>query len=560
MHAIRWFPARSRALLVLPLLLAASAAAWAVPPGCTSSVGSGDDCVHPTLAAALLAAAFSGSPSTVCLTNSQANVDFDLVNFDQAGVGLTLRGGYASCSASSATGYTLLSGDGVDPAFDISAGAGEASIVRFERVAILSAAPAIRAGSGAEVTVVNSILEDSIRGIEARAGARVTLDALTQVAGNSHPTTGAGILCEDAQVDLAALVSENIVSSSSANNRGGGIWAEGCVLNLLEGAWIEGNRAPTGAGMYLFDTFVRGGGTGPLGVRVSDNQTNAPPGAGGSGAAITAGGTTDLLLGNARVDGNVGQDSIINVLAGARVQIERFNFETCAAPPRCATLSGNDAPTIVRVSGSANLGTFRMMQGFVEDNLGPVGETALFAGPSEGARIELDGLQVHGNRVQAIFDMRGGGQVTGGFLSVARNGPDLASPDVDLVLGGSPSRADLYSSILQDHGGFTDTITTLDCVIAESLASVTATRSIVSSDPGFVDAAGGDLHLRADSIAIDYCDTSAYTPLDSDFDLDARGLNHPRADGFGRFDLGADERKPDPPPAGEDIFKDGFES
>jgi hypothetical protein len=536
--------------LASPMLLAA-------PPGCTQSVGSGADCDHSNLASALLAAAFSTAPSTLCLSGSFSNVDFDLVNFDQGGTGLTVRGGYASCSSNSASGYSVLTGDGADPAFDIRAGAGRASLVRLERVSILSAAPAVRAGAGARVTLVNSILERNVRGIEATAGAVVSLDSQSEVVDNTHPTDGAGILCEGSRVDIAGVVAGNALSSSSANNRGGGLKATDCGVNLLEGGWFAGNRAPSGAGLWLFNSIVRGGGTGALGVRIVDNQSNGPVGSPGSGAAIVAAGGADVLLANTRIEGNAGP-SILVLTSGARVQLERFNFETCAVPPRCATLSDNDATALVRVQSDS---TFRMMQGFVEGNRGAgTGvNPSLFEASATSARVELDGIQIHGNRVDAIFDVRGGGESRAGFLSVARNGPNLSSPSVTMVLGGGPGSVSLFSSILQDQGGFIGTLTALDCVIGNTLVGATATRSITSNDPGFVNAVGGDLHLRPDSIAIDYCDSSAYAPLDTDFDLDARGQDDPRNDRFGRFDIGADERPPGSPPPDGPIFSDGFE-
>lgn len=550
---------RSRLLTaVLVVHLAVhSLAVSAAPPGCTHSVGSGADCDHGNLASALLAAAFSSAPSTVCLTGSHSNVDFDLVNFDQGGSGLTIRGGYASCSASMASGFSVLTGDGSDPAFDIRANAGRQSLVRLERIAVLSAAPAVRAGAGARVDLINSILERNVRGIEAVAGAVVSTDALTEIVDNTHPTDGAGIFCENARVDVAGLVSGNAVTSGSGSvHRGGGFQGNNCALNLLEGAWFAENRARSGAAISLFNSIVRGGGTGPVGVRIIDNVAVPTLGQRPGSAAIGAGSGSDVLLGNVRIEGNSGS-SIVSV-TNSRVQLERFNFETCAEPPRCATISGNEAIATVAVGDG---GTFRMMQGYIEGNLG-VGSSdfhSLFEGGDATAQIELDGIQIHGNRVDAIFDTRVEGQVRGGFLSVARNGPDPLSPDVRIVLASIRGSVALNTSILQDHRSFAGTPTTLDCVIAQTLGGVTATRSITSTDPGFVDAVGGDLHLRVDSIAIDYCDTSVYAPLDTDFDLDPRGQEDPRVNRFGRFDAGADERPPGSPPPDGPIFSNGFE-
>lgn len=81
----------------------------------------------------------------------------------------------------------------------------------------------------------------------------------------------------------------------------------------------------------------------------------------------------------------------------------------------------------------------------------------------------------------------------------------------------------------------------------------------VETDPAqlWSSAVTGDPHLGAGAATVDYCDTTAYTPVDRDIDSAVRGVDDPGVTNiFGSYDLGADERLPGPAP--DAIFQSGF--
>ena len=86
---------------------------------------------------------------------------------------------------------------------------------------------------------------------------------------------------------------------------------------------------------------------------------------------------------------------------------------------------------------------------------------------------------------------------------------------------------------------------------AQGLA--TNEQSMIGVDPGIAQDSMGVWRLRPDSPLIDSCDAAAFVRVDSDYELDGRGYDHPlRPNVLGAYDRGADELRP--------LFADGFES
>ena len=103
------------------------------------------------------------------------------------------------------------------------------------------------------------------------------------------------------------------------------------------------------------------------------------------------------------------------------------------------------------------------------------------------------------------------------------------------------------------NSAFTD-----DCVVGSfsnsSSAYGTYTRKLVTSTPGFVDAAAGDYRLQGSSALNDYCDASAYSASYRDILLTPRCKDDPgKSNTYGTCDVGAYEYDFD------HIFGNGFE-
>ena len=182
----------------------------------------------------------------------------------------------------------------------------------------------------------------------------------------------------------------------------------------------------------------------------------------------------------------------------------------------------------------------------------------------------MEGVQVFDNKVRWPFSADRA-EMTLGHLTVAGNywvnslGNTLDANGAR-TSGSFQPAINIFSSIWADHVAFDVAAGSIraDCLMAETNDGLTShSRSQFGvTDPGFVDKDNGDLHLRTDSPALDYCDNVNFNSIDADYDIDARGIDLPTvANLHGPFDLGADEATmgPPPPPSGP-IFSDGFES
>lgn len=521
------------------------------------------DCEATTLAGALALAQATAANDEIRLTRSlvYSGVEVNLLNWDPAVSGhLTIRGGYDDCLDTTASGRTTLTGDGSGTL----AGAVETGAVaqRFELTLRDLELTGSGGGAGAlgnvRLLLQGALIQGNGRGVTAALGAEVEIGAGTILQGNVNVGTwGGGAYCSEpgTRLIVAGEIRENEVSGY-----GGGVLAiEGCVVELRAGAAIEHNLAEYGGGLALADgAWAEGGGAGTAAVRIAHNSAS------GVGGGIVLGGPAPRsLLGNVQIESNSAPIAGGVYVAGAvRLQLERFNFEPCANPSHCVTLSHNRTTAADSGLGSAALvsggGELLFSQGYIEGNGGDGLDDAVLAAV-QGGTILLDGVQIWNNETDALFVAANESQIVAGFVSAAGNSYfDEVSGTLRDSAGAraSESSIELYTSILTDHGPFeTEYGGTIvgDCLMVDTEEGIVTEATMVGVDPRFRDAAAGDLHLRPDSPAIDSCDTKVYAPLDIDFDLDARGYDTAtRPNLIGPFDRGADESPL--------LFADGFES
>lgn len=529
-------------------------------------VGAGSGCEAGTLAAALLGAAFSAEDDVIRLsrTVSYSNIAQELTNWDSAGSGaLTIIGGWDSCTDTTPSGRTLVDGNGTDPVFEVIANSGRQSDVMLANLEIVGGGRGVMAhGFGtANVNLENvSIHSNSGSGLRATTGAQVHIDLNSSISSNgSGSTFGGGIHCSDpgTDVSLAGVVYDNEASSS-----GGGVYAElGCQVHLQDGALIHFNQAAFGGGFYVQSgAEVDGGGTGPYGVIVRDNTATT------QGGGFWVNGTnSSVFLANTKVEDNTAGSlgGGVSVTNNGSFHLERFNWEQCVDPPRCATISDNSLTagflgSAVHVSTG---GQFTMYQGFIEGNTGQDEAGFVLLAEDGGSDMLLEGVQLWDNRTVSMFEAHDGATILVAFVTAAGN---------DYLFNGGPTRLDsrggqasggaaihLRSSILVDQRPFvanTGTITG-DCLLLDTADGLTSFggTDLTGADPLFVSPATGKLRLGPGSPAVDACDATQYPPIDADYDVDPRGWDDPsKPNSFGPYDLGADEARP--------LFMDGFES
>lgn len=249
-----------------------------------------------------------------------------------------------------------------------------------------------------------------------------------------------------------------------------------------------------------------------------------------------------------------GQGGAAFVANQATLLIERSSAP-CAAGYRCSLLDTNQSLT-----GALNLGGTLKVQSGSKATIRQTmitgamafhgGGVALVEG--SGSEIRFEGVMFTQNSSPPLVWARNGGKADLRYVSVAENN-----------LGGG-----LGGFVKSDEGG---DVTLLSSVVIESpgeyvfgFASIPGAAFVdclLTHDTTLIDdtiwyAAGpsaGDLRLRWASAAIDHCDDYYAEPVDTDIELQARGVDVPSApDALGYNDLGADEWHP--------IFVDGFGS
>lgn len=519
-------------------------------------------CGATSIPAALDLASATTADDEIRLTRTLAytGVQIQILEWDSDNTGdLVISGGWDDCLDGVPQGRTTLTGTGAGFLLGVmgTTGAPQALEVTLRDLELTGGVTGIGSIGETRLLVEGSRIHGNERGGIAAGGGRLEIDAATVVEENANDSLGGGLACFEAG---SRLVVAGTVRANAAENAGGGIGAlDGCVVELRAGATIEHNSAERGGGMALGDgAWAEGGGAGVLPVRIAHNIATLV-----GGGIYLVGPAPRSLLGNVQIDSNSAEAGAgVYVAADVVLQLERFNFESCANPDRCTTLSRNRT-TAAGGLGSAALvsdgAELRMMQGFIEENGGD-GEASLLLAAYGTAAIVLEGVQIWGNDTESIFSAVNGGNILAGFVTAAANRywDEVSESFVDSA-GASAVNAssiEIYTSILTDHEPFEATAGSTivgDCLMVETEEGIEAEVSMVGVDPRFRNAAAGDLHLRFDSPAIDSCDTEVYTPLDIDFDLDPRGSDSPtRPNVLGPFDRGADESPL--------LFASGFEA
>lgn len=551
----------------------------------TFFVGSGTGCT--TLASAILGAAISPGGDTILIAENLTWTGATALALENEAP-VTIRGA-ASCSDGTAVrrDITMINGDlfefidtfatlrdlrlisdtgGGRP---LTAEGGDSTIILEADTFLIGG----KANSGG-----NAHLSD---------GASLVTLAGAVITGGEALFNGGGIYCSGA--GTAGIGVGSRVVENEAEFDGGGVYAtSGCTVNVLAGGPVPASPGEhygvvdnvagfNGGGIYATSGAtlnVVGTSSTPASIRLNLADFN------GGGIYLTDSGTVGNLL-SSEVVGNIGsrRGGGVYVTSGAELLMER-DLAECARGIECSLLESN---TTLALSGETTLGgaiavtgggSARIRQSYVTDNSANNGAAvALVEGTDSFLLLEGDVFYDNLRRGSHIL-ARNGGHAVVAFSSAW--GSSTSGFGMYFMQAGDNGTTDLYSSVVvegngQDPtGGGTDKVFgppgsgaagIADCVIAHETGTMPSGGGAltVETDPAtlWLDPASGDPHLRADSPAIDYCDTALYTPVDDDIDGEARGADAPVADLFGPYDLGADEWYPG---SSSEIFADGFES
>lgn len=428
---------------------------------------------------------------------------------------------------------------------------------------------AIYLEDGARLTTLEGPIVNVFRDNTAERGGAIYLTDASMTLDHAEihanqASRGGGIYAQvAAEVTLGGSVA---IFDNLATRQGGGIAANTVsLITLRDGVTIRDNRATdNGGGVYLASSAdLSGAADGSRGIEITGNVA-----AYGGGLYLTGDGTSAILQ-NVHVRGNEARfaGGGAAVRFSAFLRMNRGADILCANPPRCSVLSenvltdganGGDGSALFVDTGA----DAQLYQTYIERNRHQIHAAAsrVVQARDDGTGLRLEGIQLWANDATALIGADDGAEVEAGFLTAARNAWSLDENTELPVFGAMTSGGGsltLASSILVDTRGYDGTLVS-ECLIVDDDSGLTPNPTIaVGVDPRLVDPGIGDLHLRGDSPAIDYCDTTVLAPEDPlDLDLEARGVDHPEFPSIlGLYDLGMDETLESPP-----IFADGFES
>lgn len=284
-----------------------------------------------------------------------------------------------------------------------------------------------------------------------------------------------------------------------ASNGGGGIYVDGTTAAssvCADGYGIERNSALNGAAIF--------GSSSTVDLRAAAMQCNAAA-ALPARAACPAGRVCNTIDGNETAGGDV-ISLVQSGLAAERVEIR-----------------GNSGSSLLHV----NSGTATLTNCLVAGNTGAQTLIAALA----GAELGVLGCTFASN----------------GFSNAAFFSSGDFSLHQSIVWQPEMTTLDAASDLA--HVSAVDLIVTDDdsfygLSFAESL-------NVSDRDPGFVDAAGGDFHLRPESLAVDNASSGPGTDIEGN----PRPVNLLHQNGLGLYDLGPYELQD----KGEVIFSDGMD-
>jgi hypothetical protein len=517
----------------------------------TFRVGAGLPCDHSDIQDAVNEAALSAGPHFILIANNQIYLDQEIVvgYFSGSEIQLTLVGGFADCldPLGSAAAPTIIDGSLAEPTLHIEA----ASNVLIARLDIK--------GSGQFGVQVDSMAQAAFEQVRIRnnAGGLLVTGGTAEVYAsliysNVNPGLGGGISCSNSTLRLADVE----IFDNSANYGGGASLRSGCNASFGNTVTVRNNLAVfNGGGLELIDSSVgdlgRGAGTATGSTVIRDNQALW------DGGGLALDGFSAYNVANTRVTNNTahGQGGGAYVEGASILRLARS--ATCKTKP-CTEISGNRLTTelfgsAVHATGNSEVYLFG---GRMESNRNTAGTAYPFY--TTGSFAWLEGVEIWGNTGPAVF-LADVSDLTLAFISAARNFTSTGANALLVASGGSSTA--IHSSAFQDIAGFLALVSgtiTGHCIYSNSLTGLTSGAEAGVGDPQFLDPAAGDLRLRPTSPAVDFCDTSFYSPLFPDVHGEPRGYDHEdNTNGLpgiptGTYDLGADEVWW--------FFADGFES
>ena len=594
-------------LYPLACLIALPGNAWAA----IFTVGTGAGCSHGTIQSALNAAAASPGADTVRLTRSLTyQPEANSINDSQ---NLNLVGGFATCTQAATDSIkTVVSGAGgaAEPVLRINAGTGV--VIKLRHLSI-SGGDEDGGGAGGGIYFqgdgVLEVIESTITNNSAAYGggiyalgtgtnAELIISEGNIISANTARYSGGGISI-GGPIEMTMIAPNSIIAFNEALGQaagtgyGGGLQVSGRAIAYIGTSGVGGlgaiysNEAINGGGISINSGAADGADA--LVYLFTTNPTQ-PVAVRGNYASNTGGGiylqsyagfltaAYGLLCAwdfriedNAARDGSaiyLNSDSFLDVYQGSRVELNdpsctRPGAVRCASGTPCNTISGNDA--VETGGGFSNGATLRLL---TDTSL--IGNRFEMRGNRGGDGMRIDGFVAFvrlrdcllaGNQYsRQLLRTEGDSLADIAGCTIARN--IINSTDVLQIATSLTMRdtiIDQPGNLTLAYSGSTSQLN-VENVLASDITTLPSDPSIISGDPSFVNAANGDFHVCADSLATDFAEPVVGD--DRDLDNQPRDQDLPGVPNlFGVRDLGAYEL-----PAGatgcgaaDAIFRNGFE-
>ncbi|MFO7763696.1 MAG: hypothetical protein R6V61_08205 [Wenzhouxiangellaceae bacterium] len=411
---------------------------------------------------------------------------------------------------------------------------------------------------------------------------------------NNIAVEGGGLACVGPQdtpgVNQPLLVIDTGLVWLNEARRGGGVYSNNCTVISHAGGLLQGivnNEASSGSGA---DTGQGGGifaeqhsGIGLFGAPgfFGEGDPDSPALLADNNAASIGGGA--LIRGDSSMtasDAVIESNSAGNNGGGIHVTessftMERVNGTTCRED-RCSRLRGNSAQTgggisIVNPNDGTTRGASGTASSVVITQTFVSGNRAIGSGSNDddgaGAAVfildgsaYLEGNVMFENSGDNLIRQQPNTSLTLAWSTAADNASNGGALLLARGAASGDTRTRLLSSIVQNPDGDIMALDAssgtgfdfvADCLVANELTSMPGVSgSIAESDPGFLDPAADDYHLRHDAPAVDLCSDSNVS-VEPDMDDQDRGFAV--TDPAAPFDAGADESQ-------GVIFANGFET
>lgn len=560
----------------------------------TYSVGSGAGCTHATIQAAIDTAASSAGTDTIHLTNGS----FAQQALGISSQGVSIVGGFDTCTTPVATGVTEINGAG-GAANSVITITGNSSPVTLARLKITG---------GDETT------DGDGGGIDVSGPSVVTLTDV-EISGNTAQDGGGIAIRNAASVTLGPNVT---IVNNTATGSGGGISVDFATLKAeADGILIAFNHAPNGYGGGLYVSYSRNvdiGSPGGLGlpviyfndaeygggiavragtlsalpalVRLYSTDPTRPVRISANSASKTGGGvylrpyfnvdlnnaTSTLCASDFRIDDNdavqgsaIYADSDYSLANDLRSTEVFLNAPTscagiaarppsarsCIGQPDCNLIDNNYASGDATPANGAtillqNAGYLDARNLTLRDNVGGHAFRA-FGDADDGtgrrAAVLLRGCAIFDN-MYSLEALRFEGDRVSSLLEQCTVAGNTVGGAALIRFGGASETAlTLSRSILWQpgtplRGGTMPGALSVNGIVASALTTLPGATDAIVADPRFV--GNGDYRLRAASPAVDFATGPAGT------DLDGRPRNRdldPKPNFLGTTDLGAWERQ-----------------